>query len=161
MQPICCTGGWPWLALMRSAIALGAALLLAACVSTPPPPVRTPTAPQPRPTAAAPPAPVEEALPPPVAGFRQPELLRTPGLEEIIRADSASLTRRFGPPRLQVAEGDMVKLQFAGEACVLDLFLYPLSPGAEPVATWAEARRRSDGAAVDRAACARALGRGR
>ena len=49
--------------------------------------------------------------------------------------DAAALVRYFGQPRLDVAEGDMRKLQFAGEACVLDVFLYPLRPGAEPVAT--------------------------
>jgi len=58
-----------------------------------------------------------------------------------------------------VREGDMRKLQFAGRACVLDVFLYPLREGAEPVATWAEARRASDGQEVDRAACVQALGR--
>ena len=140
----------------RALPALPALLALAACVSTPAPaPQATPA---PRPATARPSLPPEEEpLPPPVAGFRQPELLRAPGLEGVIRADAAALARRFGPPRLEVAEGDMVKLQFAGEPCVLDIFLYPLSPGAVPVATWVEARRRSDGAAVDRAACARAL----
>ena len=65
----------------------------------------------------------------------------------------------FGPPRLDVREGDMRKLQFTGEACVLDVFLYPLRPGAEPVATHVEARRTSDGLDVDRAACIAALAR--
>lgn len=79
------------------------------------------------------------------------------GLEQVIRTDGPALLRLFGPPRLEVFEGDMRKLQFASEACVLDIFLYPLSPGADPVATWVEARRSSDGAAVDRAACVAAL----
>ncbi len=80
-----------------------------------------------------------------------------PGLGGIIREPAAVLTRRFGEPRLNVREGDMRKLQFSGQACVLDVFLYPLAPGAEPVATWVEARRASDGAAVDRLACIQAL----
>ena len=42
---------------------------------------------------------------------------------------------------------------------MLDVFLYPLRPGGEPVATYVEARRASDGQAVDRAACAQALAR--
>ena len=37
----------------------------------------------------------------------------------------------------------MRKLQFAGERCVLDVFLYPLREGQEPVATYVEARRAS------------------
>jgi hypothetical protein len=53
----------------------------------------------------------------------------------------------------------MRKLQFTGEACVLDVFLYPPRQGAEPVATYVEARRPSDGQDVDRAACVAALRR--
>ena len=53
----------------------------------------------------------------------------------------------------------MRKLQFSGQACVLDVFLYPLRPGAEPVATYVDARRPSDGVEVDRAACVAALRR--
>ena len=56
-------------------------------------------------------------------------------------------------------EGDARKLQFAGEPCVLDIYLYPLRPGAEPTATYVDARRTSDALDVDRAACVRALGR--
>ena len=96
---------------------------------------------------------------PPVVGFRAPQVQRLPGLEGVIEQDAAALTRRFGSPRLDVREGDMRKLQFTGEACVLDVFLYPLRQGAEPVATYVEARRPSDGQDVDRAACAAALGR--
>ena len=81
------------------------------------------------------------------------------GLDSIIRREAGALERQFGTPRLNVREGDMRKLQFAGAACVLDVYLYPLRPGGDPVATWVEARRASDGAAVDRAACARALSR--
>jgi hypothetical protein len=85
--------------------------------------------------------------------------MRAPGLERVIERDSATLVRQFGNPRLDVHEGDMRKLQFSGEACVLDVFLYPLREGAEPVATWVEARRASDGQDVDRAACVAALHR--
>ena len=85
--------------------------------------------------------------------------MRLPGLEEVIEHDAAALVSRFGDPRLDVHEGDMRKLQFAGEACVLDVFLYPLRAGAEPVATHVEARRASDGQDVDRAACVAALQR--
>ena len=84
---------------------------------------------------------------------------RLPGLEYVIEEDAAGLQRLFGQPRLDNREGDMRKLQFAGTACVLDVFLYPLRQGGEPVATHVEARRASDGQEVDRAACAQALRR--
>lgn len=84
--------------------------------------------------------------------------MRAPGLEGVIGVGAAQLERRFGKPRLDVIEGDARKLQFSGEPCVLDIFLYPLQPGASPVATHVEARRASDGRDVDRAACVRALG---
>lgn len=144
---------------MRLACALPALLALSACVSGPP---RSYPAPQPlpsaRPTAAPRPVPPEEAMPPQAGtGFMAPEILRERGLDGVIRETGANLLRRFGTPRLEVFEGDMRKLQFEGPACVLDIFLYPLAPGSEPVATWVEARRRSDGAPVDRAACIAAL----
>ncbi|MXO65591.1 hypothetical protein [Altericroceibacterium endophyticum] len=97
--------------------------------------------------------------PPPTGEFRVPEILRAPGLEGVIQQDRSALIRQFGSPRLDVTEGDMRKLQFAGQACVLDIFLYPLRPGAEPVATYVESRRASDGREVDRAACVSALRR--
>ncbi|BBC71503.1 conserved hypothetical protein [Altererythrobacter sp. B11] len=95
------------------------------------------------------------------AGFIAPQIQHQPGLDGVIQQDRTALTRLFGQPRLDVTEGDMRKLQFSGEACVLDVFLYPLRPGAEPVATHVEARRGSDGLDVDRAACVQALRRGR
>ncbi len=82
-----------------------------------------------------------------------------PGLESVIDKDAAALVRQFGKPQLEVREGDMRKLQFAGEPCVLDVYFYPLRPGGEPVATYVDARRASDGLDVDRAACIAALTR--
>ena len=78
-------------------------------------------------------------------------------MDGVVRENAASLMRQFGTPRLNVAEGDMRKLQFTSEACVLDVYLYPLRPQAEAVATWLEARRSSDGAEVDLLACMQAL----
>jgi hypothetical protein len=80
-----------------------------------------------------------------------------PGLEGVIGASVGDLTRRFGPPRLDVIEGDVRKLQFTGTPCVLDVFLYPPAPGREPLATYVDARRQSDGRDVDRAACVAGL----
>lgn len=84
-----------------------------------------------------------------------------PGLSGVIREGANSLVAQFGTPRLDVAEGDMRKLQFASQACVMDVFLYPLRPDAEPVATWVEARRASDGEQVDTLSCMQALRRPR
>jgi hypothetical protein len=84
--------------------------------------------------------------------------MNLPGLENVIGQSAAGLQARFGAPRLDVREGDARKLQFSGEACVLDVYLYPLRPGAEPTATYVDARRASDALDVDRAACVAALG---
>ena len=89
----------------------------------------------------------------------RPRVLVAPGLEGIIGAESAELARLFGPARLDVWEGDARKLQFTGTACVLDVYLYPPAPGADPEATYVDARRASDGQDVDRAACVAALKR--
>ncbi|MFC3101038.1 hypothetical protein [Altererythrobacter lauratis] len=146
---------------LRFLATIAATLALAACATTPAPPagggVPPPVRPQvPPPSASVPPT---VPLPPPVDGFRQPEIMRGPGLDGVVREHAPSLIRQFGTPRLDVAEGDMRKLQFSGPACVLDIYLYPLRPGADPVATWLEARRASDGAQVDLLACMQALRR--
>ncbi|WFL79025.1 hypothetical protein P7228_05925 [Altererythrobacter arenosus] len=143
---------------MRSAALLLTSLTLGACVSAPKP--------EPRPQA---PAAVRPATPPPQSPpaqqpvapnsrFIAPQVMRLPGLEGVIGQRADALERVFGKARLDVKEGDVRKLQFAGEPCVLDIYLYPLSPGAAPTATHVEARRSSDGQSVDRAACVRALG---
>jgi len=129
--------------------------LMSACSAVPQAqPQRSPV-PQQRPrTSAVPPT---APKPPPKPVFRTPEVQRLPGLESVIDKDAAALTRQFGKPQLEVREGDMRKLQFAGEPCVLDVYLYPLRPGSEPIATHVDARRSSDGLDVDRAACIAAL----
>ena len=117
------------------------------------------------------PAPVggsRPATPPPMTGtvaapssqgFIAPTVMRLPGLERVIGADARRLSEILGAPRLTIHEGDAVKLQYAGSACVLDIYLYPLRPGSLPAATHVEARRQSDGKDVDRAACVAALER--
>ena len=138
---------------LRFALPAAALLLAAGCTTTVVPPPQQPAA------SPARPVPPTRPVAPPATGARAPEIQRLPGLEEVIEHDAASLARRFGDPRLDVREGDMRKLQFAGEPCVLDVFLYPLREGQEPVATYVEARRASDGQDVDRAACVAALRR--
>ena len=134
---------------------------LGACVSgSPPPPMTSPQ------SSARPPMtqPAPRANPtnpaPPTPGFIPPQVMRAPGLEGVIGQSAAQLERKFGRARLDISEGDARKLQFTGEPCVLDIYLYPLRPDAQPVATHIEARRASDGRAVDRAACVAALGGG-
>lgn len=84
-----------------------------------------------------------------------PQVMSPLGLSGVIGSSAGALTRRFGAPRLDLAEGDARKLQFAGPACVLDVFLYPLGAGSQPTATHVEARLRRGGASVDPGACIR------
>ena len=84
-------------------------------------------------------------------------VLTAPGLEGVIGAQRDDLARQFGPPRLDVWEGDARKLQFAGPACVLDVYFYPSGAGRVPEATYVDTRRASDGQDVDRASCIAAL----
>jgi hypothetical protein len=88
-----------------------------------------------------------------------PEVMSAQGLGGVIGAPAAALVRRFGEPRLDLAEGDAHKLQFSGKSCVLDIFLYPLSAGAQPTATHVEARLRQGGAPADAGACIREVDR--
>lgn len=124
----------------RSAPAALLCLLAAACGDE-----GTPVASTPPPTHYV--APLRRQ-PPPSARVQQ-----LPGVEGVIGAEAAMLTRLFGRPRLDVWEGDARKLQFAGTPCVLDVFLYPPAPGKAPQATYVEARRASDAREVDRAQC--------
>ena len=124
------------------------ALLLAACGGSGSGPVRS---------AGAAPAAAQPVRPPVRYRPRNPQALAIPGLEGVIGANESELLRQFGPARLNVWEGDARKLQFVGNACVLDIFLYPTTQGADPEATYLEARRASDGQDVDRVACVTAL----
>lgn len=138
---------------MRKFAAPILAALVAGCVGTP----RAAPANSARPV--TPPPMTGPVAAPSSQGFIAPRIMRMPGLESVIGADRRRLGEIFGQPRLTVPEGDALKLQFTGEPCVLDIYLYPLRPGGEPTATSVEARRASDGQDVDRAACVRALKR--
>lgn len=146
---------------IKRVLAFSLVPLLSACATTlpPPSPGTTPQATVGLPSRPATPPPTR---PQPTQTTRvpgMPRIMSMPGLESIIGANSASLQRQFGEARLNVREGDARKLQFTGEACVLDIYLYPLSRGAEPTATYVDARRASDGLDVDRASCVAALKR--
>lgn len=136
---------------MRKALGLLGAGLLSGCVSAPKP--VAPVVSRPPPQTSGP------VAAPSSQSFIAPTVMRMPGLEAVIGADARRLAELFGPARLTVPEGDAVKLQFTGTACVLDVFLYPLRPGGQPAATHVEARRPSDGQDTDRAACVAALRR--
>lgn len=143
--------------MSRHLTALSGAVLLAGCASAVPIPMGAPPVAPPRPAAQVPPT---RPAPPPIsATVRQPPILAGPGFEDVTGAHAAALIRMFGQPQLDVREGDVRKLQFSGEACVLDVFLYPIRERTEPEATWFEARRKSDGLEVDRAKCIAALRR--
>lgn len=137
---------------MRKLVPLALVPLVAACATAVPQPAKGPVVighPIP-----GPPVPVE-----PEVSFRTARVMSAPGLEGVIGSDANGLVRQFGTPRLDVWEADARKLQFAGTACVLDVFLYPPAPGRTETATWVEARRQTDGKDVDRAACVAALKR--
>ena len=137
--------------MIRLSIAMFA-LLLAGCATTAPPTKPAPVSAKPALTKPAPTR-VRPARKPPPSAVAQV----VPGVEGVIGNDAAGLIRQFGPPRLDVVEGDARKLQFSGTACVLDAYLYPPLAGKEPLATYIDARRPSDGQDVDRAACIAAL----
>lgn len=65
------------------------------------------------------------------------------------------LVSRFGNPTLQIREGNSFKIQFRGQLCVLDAFLYP-STGAQFRVTHVETRSRA-GTATNQADCIRTL----
>ena len=98
------------------------------------------------PTVSAAPSPINADVP-------APRILREEGLGSLIGKGASSLTQRFGRARLDVWEGDVGKLQFISQDCVLDVFLYPLERGSRPVATHVEARNRIGGGSADRAEC--------
>ena len=138
--------------MIRWALLLGV-VALAGCATAPSgvKPASTPAA-RPAASKAAP-----TRVRPPRATARTATPQSLPGVEGVIGATSAALVRQFGTPRLDIVEGDARKLQWSGTACVLDAYLYPPAAGQEPVASYVDARRSSDGQDVDRAACIAAL----
>jgi hypothetical protein len=125
--------------MIRAVLAIaGAAMMLGGCASG--------GAPAPRPV-----TPVAQAARPGV--ILAPEVMAANGLRGVIGLPAPALTQRFGSPRIDLVEGDARKLQFSGAVCVLDVFLYPVSAGAEPTATHVAARVRRGGGAADAGAC--------
>lgn len=105
----------------------GLALLLAGCAgpaiprATPPRSAAArPVPPRPAPTPIAPPRVVQH--------------------NSLIGHDADAAIGLFGKPRLDVTEGPGRKLQFAGDACILDVYYYAPKQGAKPLATHVDAR---------------------
>jgi hypothetical protein len=133
------------------AVLLGALALAGCAGSVPPPGSGAPAG------GAATVAPTRvNPMPAPV--FRRAARMNLPGLEGVVGATAPGLLRRFGEARLDILEGDARKLQFAGNGCVLDVYLYPPAPRAEPEADYVDARL-PDGRDTDRAGCVAALTR--
>jgi len=124
--------------IRRLLFPLAPALLLAAC-----------TTPATQPQSA--PAPVSQKP-------QKPANMHEAGLDRVIGKTAAQLVALFGPADLDGREGQARKLQFVGPVCVLDTYLYPSKDGAEPVATYIDARLPS-GDDIDRASCIAALSR--
>ena len=111
---------------MRILLPASAALLLAACATTPRP---------------APVAPAGPVVAEPVERG------------DLIGASANDLSRRFGPPRLTVREGVGTKLQFANEKCVIDAYLYPPASGSgAPRVTHVDTRTR-EGRGAEQNSC--------
>lgn len=114
--------------MRTKSLALIVLLLAAACATTPPP----------APPIVAPP-------PPPVA----PAPI---GLTRVLGRTADNVLALLGPATLDRVEGHGRQLQWSRTTCVLDLFLYPPTPGAEPLVKYTAARRR-DGGPLDPASC--------
>lgn len=75
-----------------------------------------------------------------------------PGLAQLINTDAAAVTRLLGAASLDRSEGAARALQFVRPPCILDVFLYPPTPGAPPRVRTAAARK-PDGSRIDPGAC--------
>ncbi len=81
------------------------------------------------------------------------------GIERIMGKDARTVVAYLGRPVLDVREDAARKLQFSNRDCILDAFLYPPSPGKEPVVTYVSARV-PDGRDAEKNSCIVALSRG-
>jgi hypothetical protein len=115
---------------IRRAAALALLLALAACSSTPT------IVPAPQPAIKLPPPPTQNLT----------------GLERVMGQDANTVIRVLGTPVQDLFEAKARRLQFAGDDCVLDAYLYATEGEGEQRITYIEARNRA-GQTVDRKAC--------
>jgi hypothetical protein len=80
------------------------------------------------------------------------------GAENVMGRSAQMLISTFGQPALDVREGSARKLQYLGQDCVLDAYLYPPRASAEAVVTHVDTRLR-DGRDTDRRSCIASLPR--
>ena len=102
---------------------------------------------------------VPRVTPPPTSSAPAP--LNPPRVTQnnaLVGRDANSALRLFGKPRLDVSEGAGRKLQFAGSACILDVYYYAQHSGAEALATHVDART-PDGRDANVDSCIAALRR--
>ncbi|KTE18531.1 hypothetical protein ATE67_17665 [Sphingopyxis sp. H050] len=96
---------------------------------------------------------------PPVATPRPPSTPpRITQTNSLVGQRANAALSLFGKPRLDVAEGAGRKLQFAGTACILDIYYYAPKAGADPIATHVDART-PDGRDANVDSCVNALRR--
>jgi len=62
------------------------------------------------------------------------------GVRGLVGADARRLIAQLGPPRLDIRDRTVRKLQFAKGNCIIDAYLYAPARGREPVATHVESR---------------------
>ncbi len=102
---------------------------------------------------------IPRATPPaPAASVPPPSAPRITQNNALIGHDANAAIGTFGKPRLDVTEGAGRKLQFAGSACVLDVYYYAPKQGAKPLATHVDART-PDGRDANIDSCIAALRR--
>lgn len=87
-----------------------------------------------------------------------PPIVRPVQQNNVIGNSAEALSRSLGRPRIDVTEGYGRKMQFLGTGCVLDVYFYPPTSGAAPVATHVDARSL-DGRDIDVNRCADMLRR--
>lgn len=98
----------------------------------------------------------EEAPPPRLPAPQAAARSAAAPLDNVIGRTAAMLTRSFGPPALDISEGEARKLQFESAFCLLDAYLYPPARGGAPIVTHVDTRL-PDGRDVDRASCVASL----
>jgi hypothetical protein len=100
----------------------------------------------------------QQSGPPRSAGSSAAPAMHGAGLGRVLGRSAAQLIQLFGPADLDAHEGNARRLQFAGAACVLDVYLYPPDKGGKPEASYVDART-PHGEDIDRASCIAALSR--
>jgi hypothetical protein len=120
--------------MMRRCLAL-AALFVAGCATAP-------EQPQPEPQ----PRPIPVRPEPPLRG-------------DLIGMTAGELVQRLGRPALQIREGQSLKLQFRGAACILDAYLYSPGDASGPERVAHVDARLSSGAETDPRICVATMSR--